>query len=41
MEIDTLILSGASSRGVIFLGCLNYLIENNFIKKNFENINKI
>jgi predicted patatin/cPLA2 family phospholipase len=41
MKIDTLILSGASTRGVIFLGCLNYLIEKGLIKSNFENINKI
>ena len=41
MEIDTLIFSGASTRGVIFLGCLNYLIENNLIDKYFKNIKKI
>ena len=41
MEIDTLIFSGASTRGVIFLGCLNYLIENNYIDKNLKNIKKI
>ena len=33
MEIDTLIFSGASTKGVIFLGCLNYLMENNILKK--------
>ena len=41
MEIDTLIFSGASTRGVIFLGCLNYLIENNLIDKHLNNIKKI
>ena len=41
MEIDTLIFSGASTRGVIFLGCLNYLIEYNLIDKYFKNIKKI
>ena len=41
MEIDTLIFSGASTRGVIFLGYLNYLIENNLIDKYFKNIKKI
>ena len=41
MKIDTLILSGASTRGVIFFGCLDYLIENNLIDKDFKNIKKI
>ena len=41
MEIDTLIFSGASTRGVIFFGCLDYLIENNLIDKDFKNIKKI
>ena len=41
MEIDTLIFSGASTRGVIFLGCLDYLIEHNLVDKNFKNIKKI
>ena len=37
MKIDTLILSGASTRGVVFFGCLDYLIENNLIDKDFKN----
>ena len=41
MEIDTLIFSGASTRGVVFLGCLDYLIEHNLVDKNFKNIKKI
>ena len=41
MEINTLILSGASTRGVIYFGCLDYLIENNLIDKNLKNIKKI
>ena len=41
MKIDTLIFSGASTRGVIFFGCLDYLIENNLIDKDFKNIKKI
>ena len=41
MKIDTLILSGASTRGVVFFGCLDYLIENNLIDKNLKNIKKI
>ena len=41
MEIDTLIFSGASTRGVIFFGCLDYLIENNLIDKDLKNIKKI
>ena len=41
MKIDTLVFSGASTRGVIFLGYLNYLIENNLIDKYFKNIKKI
>ena len=41
MEIDTLIFSGASTRGVVFFGCLDYLIENNLLDKNFKNIKKI
>ena len=41
MKIDTLILSGASTRGVIYFGCLDYLIENNLMDKDFKNIKKI
>ena len=41
MKIDTLILSGASTRGVIFFGCLDYLIEKNLMDKDFKNIKKI
>ena len=41
MEIDTLIFSGASTKGVIFLGCLNYLMENNILDKKLKNIKKM
>ena len=39
MEIDTLILSGGSIKGVSFLGSINYLIDNDII--NFDKIKKI
>ena len=39
MEIDTLILSGGSIKGISFLGSINYLIENDII--NFDKIKKI
>ena len=41
MDIDTLILSGGSTKGVSFLGSINYLIENDYIDKKFKNIRKI
>ena len=41
MEIDTLIFSGASSKAIIFLGFLNYLIEERIIDKELNNIKKI
>ena len=31
MDIDTLIFSGGSVKGVSFLGSINYLIENDII----------
>lgn len=39
MEIDTLILSGGSVKGISFLGSINYLVENNIL--NFNKIKKI
>jgi predicted patatin/cPLA2 family phospholipase len=39
MDIDTLIFSGGSVKGVSFLGSINYLIENDII--DFNKINKI
>ena len=41
MDIDTLILSGGSTKGISFIGSINYLIENNYIDKKFNNIRKI
>jgi len=41
MDIDTLILSGGSTKGISFLGSLNYLIEKKYIDINFKNIKKI
>ena len=41
MNIDTLILSGGSTRGISFLGAIKYLVENNNINNNFKNIKKI
>ena len=41
MNIDTLILSGGSTKGISFLGSINYLIENNHIDKHFKNMKKI
>jgi len=41
MDIDTLILSGGSTKGISFLGSINYLIENNYIEKKLKNIKKI
>ena len=41
MNIDTLILSGGSTRGISFLGAIKYLVENNYIDNNFKNIKKI
>lgn len=39
MDINTLLLSGGSIKGISFLGSINYLTENNII--NFDKINKI
>lgn len=39
MDIDTLILSGGSTKGISFLGSINYLIEHNII--DFSKIKKI
>jgi len=41
MNIDTLILSGGSTKGISFLGSINYLIENKYIEKDFKNIKKV
>ena len=41
MNIDTLILSGGSIKGISFLGSIKYLVENNYIDSNFKNIKKI
>ena len=41
MNIDTLILSGGSIKGLSFLGSIKYLVENNYIDSNFKNIKKI
>ena len=41
MEIDTLILSGGSTKGISFIGSIKYLIENKYINKDFNNIKKI
>ena len=41
MDIDTLILSGGSTKGISFIGSINYLIDNNYIDKKFNNIRKI
>tara|TARA_B100000787_G_scaffold145639_1_gene115922 strand:- start:122 stop:955 length:834 start_codon:yes stop_codon:yes gene_type:complete len=41
MDIDTLILSGGSTKGISFLGSINYLIENDYIDKRLKNIKKI
>ena len=41
MKIDTLILSGGSTKGISFLGSLKYLIENNYIDRRLKNIKKI
>ena len=41
MDIDTLILSGGSTKGISFLGSLEYLIEKNYINKDLKNIKKI
>ena len=41
MNIDTLILSGGSIKGLSFLGSIKYLVEHNYIDSNFKNIKKI
>jgi len=41
MNIDTLILSGGSIKGLSFLGSIKYLVEKNYIDSNFKNIKKI
>ena len=41
MNIDTLILSGGSIKGLSFLGTIKYLVENNYIDSDFKNIKKI
>ena len=41
MDIDTLILSGGSIKGISFMGSIKYLIENKYIFENFKNIKKI
>ena len=41
MDIDTLIFSGGSVKGISFLGTINCLIEKNVIDKKFKNIKKI
>ena len=33
MKIDTIILSGGSTKGISFLGTFNYLIENKYIDR--------
>ena len=41
MNIDTLILSGGSTKGISFLGSIKYLVEKNYIDSHFKNIKKI
>ena len=41
MSIDTLILSGGSTKGICFLGSINYLIDNGYLDKRLTNIKKI
>ena len=41
MDIDTLILSGGSIKGISFMGSIKYLIENKYISENLKNIKKI
>ena len=41
MDIDTLILSGGSTKGISFIGSIKYLIENKYIDEKFKNIKKI
>ena len=41
MNIDTLILSGGSTKGISFLGSIKYLVEHNYIDSHFKNIKKI
>jgi predicted patatin/cPLA2 family phospholipase len=41
MDIDTLIFSGGSVKGISFLGSINHLIEKGIIDKKFKNIKKI
>ena len=36
MEINTLILSGGSIKGLSFLGTIKYLVENNYIDSDFK-----
>ena len=41
MKIDTLILSGGSTKGISFLGSFKYLVENKYIDSRLKNIKKI
>ena len=41
MNIDTLILSGGSTKGISFLGSINYLIKNKYIDNELKNIKKV
>ena len=41
MEIDTLVLSGGSVKGISFLGSFKYLIDNDYIDYRLNNIKKI
>ena len=41
MDIDTLILSGGSIKGISFMGSIKYLIENEYISSDLKNIKKI
>lgn len=41
MKIDTIILSGGSTKGISFLGTFNYLIKNQYVDRDFKNIKKI
>lgn len=41
MDIDTLILSGGSIKGISFMGSIKYLIENKYISSDLKNIKKI
>jgi predicted patatin/cPLA2 family phospholipase len=41
MKIDTLVLSGGSTKSISFLGSFKYLIENDYIDSRLKNIKKI